>query len=227
MDISLDYIRRKFQEFNQFCFEGKLQPLPFKISRARTFLGQVRCKREAQPDNSWRYFDFEFVVSEHTHVMEKESEIEDVILHEMIHYYILSNQIQDNGPHGDVFKQMMRQLNMKFNRNISVRHKASTEEHDRDTEKRQHLICVTRFRTNKMGITISTRSRLFQLWDELKLIPNIAEQSWYSSTDPFFNRFPRATTAKFYAITRAELEEHFASAHRLVRSGDTIKIIKK
>ena len=68
--------------------------------------------------------------------------MEDTILHEMIHYWILSNQMQDTGPHGEIFIKKMKEINVKFNRNLSVSHKATKEEHDKDTEVRQHLICA-------------------------------------------------------------------------------------
>lgn len=45
MKVTLEYVERKFAEFNDLMFEGKLKPLPFRLSRARTFLGMVRYKR--------------------------------------------------------------------------------------------------------------------------------------------------------------------------------------
>jgi len=222
MIATLDYIERKFKEYNEQMFEGKLQPLPFKLSSARTFLGQVRFYREKNNDGTWRYMNFQFVIS--TKVDLPEAEVEDTIIHEMIHYWILSNQMQDTGPHGKIFIQKMQEINMRFNRNLSVSHKATDEEHDKDTEKRQHLVCVTRFRTNQMGVTVATKSRIFQLWDEIPQFPKVAECNWYSSTDPYFNRFPRATSVKIYPVPYEELMEHLNGAKSLIRQGNNIRI---
>jgi hypothetical protein len=52
MIATLEYIKNKFKEYNDQMFEGKLQPLPFKFSTARTFLGQVRFYQEKQPDGT-------------------------------------------------------------------------------------------------------------------------------------------------------------------------------
>ena len=222
MIATIDYVERKFKEYNEQMFEGKLKPLPFKLTTARTFLGQVRCFREKNPDDTWHYMNFQFNIS--TKVDLPEREVEDTIIHEMIHYYILSNQIQDTGPHGEIFLRIMKEINVKYNRNLSVTHKTTEKEKDQDTEIRQHIICVTRFKTNQIGITIANKSKLFQLWDELPKVPKVAECNWYVSNDPFFNRYPRASTVKIYPISRADLEEHMKDFKQLVRSGNNIKV---
>ena len=224
MIATLEYIKNKFKEYNDQMFEGKLQPLPFKLSTARTFLGQVRFYQEKQPDGTMRYMNFQFVIS--TKVDLPEAEVEDTIIHEMIHYWILSNQMQDTGPHGDIFKAKMKEINMKYNRNLSIVHETTKEETDQDKEVRQHLICVSRLRNGKRGVTVATKTRLFQLWDEMPTFPKMAEFKWVVSTDPFFNRFPRCTSAKIYPVPSEELDEHLKDAKELIRSGNSIRIKK-
>ncbi len=224
MKITIEYIRRTFSEFNVLFFGGKLAEIPFRISRARTFLGAVRCKKKRRIFGGWKYYDFEFVISSKTDYIESEREVEDIILHEMIHYYILSNQIQDSGPHGMVFKRIARDLNERFGRHVTTRHKRTAEEADRDMEERQHLVCVVRFSDGRMGITIAARTRLFLLWDALPGIPNVEECTWYITTEPYFNRFPRAMTPKIYAVNAEEMKPHLTTAKRLMRCGDRITI---
>ena len=224
MRATIEYIENKFNEFNKQMFEGKLQPIPFKTTAARTFLGQVRCYRESNPDGSWRYMNFQFVIS--TKVDLPESEIEDTIIHEMIHYWILSNQMQDTAPHGEIFTRKMKEINMAFNRNLSVSHKATKDEAAQDNEIRQHIICISRTSGNQYLITIANKSRLFQLWDELPKLPKIEECNWYISTDPFFNRYPRSSSAKAYYIPWTELEPHMANMIKLMRTGNNIVACK-
>ena len=224
MIASIEYVRRKFAEYNELCFGGKLNPLPFRLSRARTFLGQLRFRRRPCGKGTWQYSDFVFVIS--TKYDYPEAEIEDTILHEMIHYYILSNQIQDTAPHGKVFRHIMNDINRRFHRNISVTHRRTKEEQDKDTEVRQHLVCVIRLKSGKTGITIAARTRLFQLWDQLPSIPEIAECKWYVSTDPYFNRFPRAISLKVYPIPSDEINAHLSGAQPLERHGNTIRVKK-
>ena len=124
MIASIDYVKRKFAEYNERCFEGKLEPLPFRLSSARTFLGQVRFKRKPNPDGTWHYSDFIFVISNKRDY--PETEVEDTILHEMIHYYdrftkeFHDKQLKASQTHIDfdsykdqVFQEMMKEANSK------------------------------------------------------------------------------------------------------------------
>ena len=142
--------------------------------------------------------------------------MKNFLIHEMIHYYIFSNQLQDNGPHGDLFKKMMRNINVKFNRNTEIDEK-------NDTEKRQHLICIIRLRGNSWGVTVASKAKLFYLWDELPKCPKVLECKWYVSNDPFFNRFPRAKSVNIYAISRQDMEEHTKNAKPLVKEENDIR----
>lgn len=220
MKATIEYIERRFAEFNQQMFEGKLQPLPFKLTSARTFLGQLRYVKVPQRDGSTRFDGFQFVIS--TQVDLPEGEVEDTIIHEMIHYYILSNQMHDTSAHGEIFHRMMYDINRRFNRAITVVHQRTREEEDQDTEECQHLLCVTRLRTNQMYVTLARPSRLLQLWDAMPQQTDVAECQWYTTRDPYFNRYPRALTPKLYRIPYDELMEHLAGATRLVRRGNNI-----
>jgi len=67
--------------------------------------------KEQNPDGTWHYFGFVFRIS--TVIDLPEREVEDTILHEMIHYYILSNQMQDTSAHGEIFMRMMKDINVR------------------------------------------------------------------------------------------------------------------
>lgn len=54
-----------------------------------------------------------------------EDVVKDTIIHEMIHYYIMSNQMQDTAPHGKLFIAKMQEINRKFNRNLAVTHRTT------------------------------------------------------------------------------------------------------
>lgn len=210
---TIDYIERKFKEYNDMMFEGKLQPLPFKLSSARTFLGQIRCIRKKNSDGTWHYSDFQFIIS--NKVDYAENVVEDTIIHEMIHYWIFSNQMQDTGPHGKLFVSKMKEINRCYNRQITIVHKKTKAEIDADVEVRQHLICISRLRGNQLGITIAQKSSFSKLYNELPNFPKVVECNWYVSTDPFFNRYPRATTVKIYPISRTDLYPHMQNLKKV------------
>ena len=60
--------------------------------------------------------------------------LEDTIIHEMIHYHILSNQLQDTSAHGKLFRKMMDDINARFGRNVTISHKPTEEEREKDRE---------------------------------------------------------------------------------------------
>ena len=224
MRATIDYIKRKFDEYNELCFEGKLKPLPFKLSNAKSFLGAVFFQREKNPDDTWHFYGFVFKIST---VMDlPEDVVEDTILHEMIHYYIMSNQMQDNAPHGKLFIAKMQEINRKYNRNLSISHNTTKEEHDTDMRVQQHIICASRLKNGKRGVTVAMKSRLFELWDAMPKFPNMEELKWVLSTDPYFNRFPKTTKPGICFIPSEELEEHLKDAKELVRQGNSIRVKK-
>jgi hypothetical protein len=55
-------------------------------------------------------------------------------------------------------------------------------------------------------------------------VPGVVECKWYSSTDPFFNRYPRAIKVKIYRIAAEDLEKHLQDAVPLIRNGHTISV---
>lgn len=226
MRPSVEYVERKFEEFNTLIFGGKLSKLPFKISNARTFLGQIKYFREKNDDGEWNFYGFTFHVSDKLDLPEEI--VEDTIIHEMIHYYILSNQMQDNAPHGDLFLHKMEEINNTFNRKITVSHKGTSTEANTDTEKRRHLICISRFKDGNRAVTVSADNPriLFRIWDEIARMAQIDEFKWVYTTDPYFNRIPRAQNAKFYRIPTDELRPHLANVEELIRRGYNIKVGK-
>ncbi len=219
--VTTDYIRERFALFNGMMFGGRLEMPPLKVSNARSTLGQVRCKRSAQRDGTWRYGDFEFVISGRLKLNERA--IDDVIIHEMIHYYILSNRIQDTGPHGVVFRRMMDEINSRYGRNIGVRHRMTEEEHATDSRRSLHMVCVVRGK-GWTGIIVAARTRVRALWDAPTHILDVTEWNWYASYDPYFNRFPHVRTLKVYKVAEEELRAHLSGAHAVVMTDKGIRI---
>lgn len=108
MEITISYIKHKFEEFNQQMFAGKLPMLPIKLSDAKTFLGVCTYKKRIGKDGKVEKYDFALRVN--TRIELSEDEIEDTIIHEMIHYYIGYNQLEDTSAHGAIFQQVMNEV---------------------------------------------------------------------------------------------------------------------
>lgn len=216
------YIESKFHEFNHLCFDGSLRPLPIRLCNARTFLGKISYKRTRKSDGSWDRHSFVLHIS--TKIDLPENVVEDTIIHEMIHYWIFSNRLEDSSSHGRLFRGKMQEINMRHGRNISVTHRFTEDEHNSDKELKLHLVCVSNLADGRTAITLAMRTNLWHLWDEIERIPMVKEFRWWLTMDTFFNRFPRSRTLKFYVVSAAEVHSHLADAKRLVRQEGKIKI---
>lgn len=215
MKPTLDYVVAKFNEYNALCFEGRL-PLPkFQMSRARTFMGKVSYKRTRSFWCRCHYGDFVFRISNRRDL--PEAEVEDTILHEMIHLDIMSSQQRDTSAHGRLFREKMRDINSRFGRHITISHRLTVADKANDVERRRHFVCVSHMNNGRWGVTLAAHTRLHELWERMDRVPEIVSHSWYLSTDPFFNRFPRSRTVKVYRVTKEEIDVHLCDARLLVK----------
>lgn len=202
MIATVEYVKERFDHFNALCFGSVLEPVRIELMRSRTQLGQLRYRRRRKLAGGWRYSDFTLRIS--SVVEMDEPLLEDTVLHEMIHYRILSSQKQDSSAHGILFRQMMEDINSRFGRHISISHRRTEEENDADTRVRTHLVCVTLLKPDRLYVTVSARTACRSIRTALSRIEGIATQEWFVSSSPYFNRYPRSRTPKLYAVKDRE-----------------------
>ena len=210
-----EYIERRFLEFNEQCFGGQLPMVPVRITLARTYLGRLAFKRKRD-----KSYDFVLRISACLDLPERE--VEDTLLHEMIHLYIESKQLKDNSSHGRLFRQLMADINRRYHRHITISHSRTAVEQDQDTQRRLHFLCISTFDSGEQGITVAAKSRVFQLWDAMPTFPHVVETCWYATYDPYFNRYPRTLTLKIYRISSDDLSVHLKDARPICRHGSTL-----
>ena len=225
MTATVPFVRKTFDRFNALCFEGVLPAVPIVLTRAGTFLGKMEYKtRRNLFGFVTSYCDFRLKIS--TGFDLSEEELEDVVIHEMIHYYIAYRNLRDTSVHGETFRRIMETINRKYGRHITVRHHSKPHQNlvrEGNTERRKHYLCVSTFPDGRKGITVCTSEKISGIY---RLLPNyyrISKIELYCSTDPFFNRFPRSKTPKIYKITAGDLEEHLKESVQLKCNGRTIE----
>lgn len=210
MTPTLDYIRQKFNEFNRLCFKGELPDVPIRLSNARTFLGQLAYKKRRTWTGKIEYYDYVLKIS--TRVDMPEREVEDTILHEMIHYYIKVNNIKDSSTHGRVFRQIMNSINSRFGRNITVSYKLSEDQKKQAVDKRPkwHVLAIARFNDGRTGIKILPKyqDRIENFKQKVFLIPGVSSVEFFFTHDPFYNRYPVSSAIKLHIISEDELNAH-------------------
>lgn len=217
MVAGIPFIQKTFDHFNALCFEGVLPPVPIVLAKAGTFLGKMEYRQRRDIfGNVTAHDGFRLRIS--TCFDLPEEELEDVVIHEMIHYYIAYRNIKDSSVHGEAFRRIMDIINRKHGRHIRVCHKggaglAPVREAGGKTIKR--YLCISAFAGGERGVTVCASTRISELCRLLPRHYRITGMEWYLSGDPFFGRYPRSTTPKIYRIAEAELSEHLKDAVRL------------
>lgn len=226
MKASIRYVKKKFDEFNRLMFGGKLPKLPVRMSDAVTFLGMCVAKVRTLPDGRRQHHDFELRVSLRHDI--PEHDLEDVIIHEMIHYFIMYNELADTAPHGELFKAMMRSINRTYGRNITVSRRSTPEERTRTVEgkRKWHVIASIRFRNGKQGVKVLPRvvPKIIDYYNQVMRADEIAGVELFLHDNPFFNRYPTSAALRVHEIDAVLLRENLAGAHTLsVENGKLIQ----
>ncbi len=210
MKVTFQYALQKFNEYNQLCFDNCLPQIPIRISNSRRALGMFVHPRN-YPESAPRGVG-ECSLRISCRLDLPPNEVDDTIIHEMIHYYIWYEKLKDTSSHGPIFRKIMNQINTRYHRNISISHKCSAEEISSDTYNRNNYICVSRWRNGEVGITICARTKIFEINRIFKTIPDLLSLEWYWSRNPWFNKYPVSRTSKVYKIKPDELVTNLSTA---------------
>ena len=221
MLITVTDIQQIFAKYNDLCFDGKL-PMPrIRIGYAKGYLGQLRYTVRKGKDGKRTYSNFSLNFTQKYEL--DRQKLEDVVIHEMIHYYIHYNNIQDTSAHGSVFRKMMNDINIRFKRNITISDRSALPVAETNQQTKLYLVCVASLKSGETGVAVCARSRAFEIYDELPYRYEILNFNWYFTSDPFFSRYKRSNTAKLYRADREEISKHLATATELERAGHVIR----
>lgn len=223
MIVTITFLRQKFEEFNRLCFENSLPPIELRIGSARKMLGSFRYPSRYPSSAKRGVGECRITVSNRFDSPQKF--IEDTIIHEMIHYWIWIQHIDDEPSHGPTFRRKMHEINRRFNRNIEVRTPVNAEISDSDTHVTHHYICVTHWRNGNIGMTLSARTRVFDINDIWLKDSRVDKIEWFYSSDPWFNRYPTSRTAKAYVIDRRTYDLHISPQLRCEIHGNRFQPI--
>ncbi len=218
------YVEQKFEEFNRRMFGGKLPKIPIEMSDAKTFLGKCVYKKRRKPSGKTECYDFRLKINTRADIPEQE--VEDTIIHEMIHYYIGYNKLEDTSSHGEIFTEMMNSINQRFGRHITVSYKSSAEERAQlqDKRARYHVIAFVRFMDGHTGIKVLPRvlPTILKYYNLVSASRDIANVSLYMSNNTFFNQYPNSGALKVHPLAEDEIVRQLEGAEKLGCDGMTI-----
>jgi hypothetical protein len=120
LNISKQYLKEKFIEYNKLYFDNKLPKVPiFTIINSKNLAGQY-CAKWGKKDGVLQITRHEIQIDEN--ILWTEETLRSVLVHEMIHYYV---EIQKKKPkrdgdfqHWGLFWVMKTKLNWKYNLKI-------------------------------------------------------------------------------------------------------------
>ena len=221
---TIPYIERKFDEFNKQMFAGELPTIPIVLSDAKTFLGKCVYKKRLGKDGKAEYYDFKLRIN--TRIDLPENEVEDTLIHEMIHYFIGYKRLKDASSHGPLFMHIMNTINEKYGRNITVTFKGTSEQQEQlvDKKQRYHVVALVKFHDGKTGIKVLPRvvQSILRYYNTISSAREIESVKLFMSNDIFFNRFPNSAAFKVHFVNEEEVLGHLAGAEVLLCDGKKI-----
>ncbi len=224
MKATVDYVERKFEEFNHNIFGGKLPKLPIVLTDEAGALGKCRFMEHRLDDGSKVYDRFSLEIN--TRIDLPEEVVEDTIIHEMIHYFILLHNLNDSSAHGDIFKAVMQSINSTHGRKISITHNATAEEREQavSTKRTWHVIAAVYLKNGETGVKVLPRvvNKIISYYKAVGDLKNVERVELYLHDNPFFNRYPTSGSFKIHSIPQDLLEQNLSDARRLRINGNQV-----
>lgn len=198
-ELTIDYLRQAFEHYNNLIFDGKLPVPKLKWSRAKTRLGQMACKRKT----SWghtKFYDFSISISNYYKLTTEQ--IDDVLIHEMIHYSIAYTGLKDTSSHGIVFRGMMDKINRTFGRHITISVRTRNLQPRTAQQPKDYLILALKMKDGKYFLSSVNPSAAGKLAISLARTREIAHYAWYQSQDEYFHSMPRVRSLRGRQVSK-------------------------
>ena len=210
MKATVPYIEEKFNEYNALMFGGKLERVPIELSKSASYVGQCSFRTRRIAGIIIGRSDLRLKISTRHDLPEEE--IQDTIIHEMIHCYIWQQKIKDTSTHGKVFRSMMAQINRDFGRHITISHRLTAEQREEGLDKREkpHLVALVTFRDGREGVKLLPLSApKIRAYDKvLRKHGNASDIQYYYLKSAWFNRFPTSTAYNVFFADMSEVRSH-------------------
>jgi len=208
---TVEYIEQRFLEFNDLMFHGSL-PLPtIVLSNVKSYVGACTYRKRRKLFGGTEFYDFKLRFN--TRVDLHQEELDDTIIHEMIHYSILLGKRRDASAHGPLFREMMSQINHDYNRHITISHKGSRDEF-LDTKRKMRNIAVVRFKDGKVGIKVlpQNSTNVMSYYRKASSSTEVQSIMIYRSDNQFFSKFPCSSALRVHYQPEEIIIEQLADA---------------
>ncbi len=207
MELTTDILRTWFNRFNKEYFDGALSDaVSFEVSNSKHQLGQFCCtKRKSWLLKRPRPVDCVIKVSRYFEISERE--IQSTLLHEMIHYYIISNGLTDTSPHGKIFRWHMNRLNQQYGWNITIRQNITEWKVSSDYLNASYLVLAVVLNDVKCVLSVVNPKYKDKIDKDAKRCEAVKSIRWFTSTDNYFIKYNKVRTFKGLFVDRKTFEE--------------------
>lgn len=200
------FIQTCFERFNSQIFGGSLPLTPLKLTKASSFFGKLHYRRHRNIFGKETKSDFEIRISTSFDLPEREWE--DVIIHEMLHYYIDLNGIRDSSAHGPVFRSMMQEINEKYGRRLTVSKRTSAPR-PRRRRSGKTIFCLSILSDGSRGITICSPARVSYMKRYLPRYYDIRQMQWFCMESSVLDRYPKSIKPRIYRLRDEDFHQLF------------------
>lgn len=204
MQIDVNWLSTNFNRFNADYFNGEL-PLPrFRISNARTELGTFKSKvkgnggsRSKEKGNDNR----EFTISLSDYWTGDVFFFQNILLHEMIHFYIVYHRYKDNSPHGTLFRAQMKRLNL-LGWDISIGKKLSELKPANKTPNDWRVVLAVVTNDEKYYLCVISQGSVRRLDMKLRRTTWLKKYSWHITNEDYFQTFRQCRSLRGKFVTK-------------------------
>ena len=222
MRPTLQYILDKFDYYNHLCFDGQLKRPPIRLNTRYGSMGLTQGRWNVASDGTTSWTDLSIEISVRRDL--PEMEYIDTLVHEMIHYYILSNNLQDDSPHGKLFHRKMEEITRRHGIRITLAFDPSEEEMVK-TVTRYRYVCVAEMDDGHTAFAVVARNKVFEFWQLIPRIKGVKEVRWYASNRQVFEKFPVAVSPWLMMIDADKMHHYLTGAQELENTGTMVKVV--
>ena len=213
MTLNVDILRQWFWQFNREYFAGELPEPRLYLSRARTRLGNMSFRRGRF---TGRPTDFAIGISTCYQLTQKECQ--EVLIHEMIHYYIAYRRIADTSSHGRMFRSIMQHINSRYGWNITVSYRPSSLRPSESLcaasgggSTRRYTVLALELKNGKCMLSVVSPKSVTRIEKLLHGVGAVASHAWYATDDDFFFMYPKVRSLRAIRVDRDVYEAKTAA----------------
>jgi len=219
MKATVQFVKERFGVFNDLMFDGKLPQVPIGLTRSKHMLGYCSCRKTRTIFAPVPAEQFGLKINSLVDL--PQTQLEDIIIHEMIHLYIGVNHLDDLSAHGPRFRAMMDDLNRRFDRHIAVSIKLDSQGRDQLAQKdrtRVLVVATVEFHDGRTGFKVlpKVQPTVRKFYNGMKRAPEVRDVRLFFTDNTFFYDYPRSGRLAVHICDSTALQTAIAGAVRIV-----------